>query len=54
MTKQVALLFLRALIVAVLINLFIRFSAEPDTTAFQAIINSNTVYEQPAQGQYPP
>jgi hypothetical protein len=51
MTKQAALLFLRALILAVLINLFIQFSADPDTTAFQAIINSNTVSEQTVQEQ---
>ena len=49
MTKQAALLFLRALIIAVLINLFIRYSAERDPTEFQEIINSNTVYEQPGQ-----
>ena len=51
MTKQAALLFLRALIIAVLINLLIRFSAEPDTTTFQTIINSNTVSEQTVQEQ---
>jgi hypothetical protein len=49
MTKQAVLLFLRALILAVLINLFIRFSADPDTSAFQAIIDSNIVSEQTVQ-----
>ena len=51
MTKQATLLFLRALIIGVLINLCLRFSAEPDTTAFQMIISSESVPGQTVHGE---